>query len=197
MRGKYFRILFVNKEAQTVKSNPAESNEPVPFDSDHEVRFAVVMYGGVSLAIYINGVAQELLNMVRATAPNTADDDKADKAINLVRAVLAAVLVALVAFGAVHVVDEYFTDLSSPRQFALAAVVALILWIVVRWVEWRKWIGQCWSRLRRKPAAKSASDNSIAPPAGQETHAPSRPTDRQLKTTNSSGERRVHTSSPT
>lgn len=33
-----------------------------------EVRFAVVMYGGVSLAIYINGVAQELLHMVRATA---------------------------------------------------------------------------------------------------------------------------------
>jgi patatin-related protein len=33
-----------------------------------EVRFAVVMYGGVSLAIYINGVAQELLKMVRATA---------------------------------------------------------------------------------------------------------------------------------
>ena len=34
-----------------------------------EVRFAVVMYGGVSLAIYINGVAQELLRLVRATAP--------------------------------------------------------------------------------------------------------------------------------
>src|SRR5574341_1587828 len=33
-----------------------------------EVRFAVVMYGGVSLAIYINGVAQELHKMVRATA---------------------------------------------------------------------------------------------------------------------------------
>jgi patatin-related protein len=33
-----------------------------------EVRFAVVMYGGVSLAIYINGVAQELLRLVRATA---------------------------------------------------------------------------------------------------------------------------------
>src|SRR3712207_3415753 len=28
------------------------------------------MYGGVSLAIYINGVAQELHRMVRATAPN-------------------------------------------------------------------------------------------------------------------------------
>src|SRR5437667_414655 len=33
-----------------------------------EVRFAVVMYGGVSLAIYINGVAQELLHLVRSTA---------------------------------------------------------------------------------------------------------------------------------
>jgi len=33
-----------------------------------EVRFAVVMYGGGSLAIYINGIAQELLKMVRATA---------------------------------------------------------------------------------------------------------------------------------
>ena len=31
--------------------------------------FAVVMYGGVSLAIYINGVAQELFRLVRATAP--------------------------------------------------------------------------------------------------------------------------------
>ena len=33
-----------------------------------EVRFAVVMYGGVSLAIYMNGIAQELLRMVRASA---------------------------------------------------------------------------------------------------------------------------------
>ena len=39
-----------------------------------ETRFAVVMYGGVSLAIYINGVAQELLRMVRATA---VEDDAA------------------------------------------------------------------------------------------------------------------------
>jgi patatin-related protein len=37
-------------------------------DVQREVRFAVVMYGGVSLAIYINGVTQELLHMVRATA---------------------------------------------------------------------------------------------------------------------------------
>lgn len=34
-----------------------------------EIRFAVVMYGGVSLAVYMNGIAQELLRMVRATAP--------------------------------------------------------------------------------------------------------------------------------
>ncbi|HEX6182725.1 MAG TPA: patatin-like protein [Pyrinomonadaceae bacterium] len=34
-----------------------------------EVRFAVVMYGGSSLAIYMNGVAQELLRLVRSTAP--------------------------------------------------------------------------------------------------------------------------------
>ena len=38
-----------------------------------EVRFAVVMYGGVSLAIYINGVAQELLRLVRSTADPSAD----------------------------------------------------------------------------------------------------------------------------
>jgi patatin-related protein len=44
---------------------------------EREVRFAVVMYGGVSLAIYINGVAQELLNMVRATAPKTAGGNEA------------------------------------------------------------------------------------------------------------------------
>ena len=33
-----------------------------------EIRFAVVMYGGVSLAIYINGVAQELRRLVYATS---------------------------------------------------------------------------------------------------------------------------------
>ena len=37
-----------------------------------EIRFAVVLYGGVSLAIYINGVVQELLRLVRSTAGVTA-----------------------------------------------------------------------------------------------------------------------------
>lgn len=40
-----------------------------PLDAEQEVRFAVVLYGGVSLAVYINGVVQELLRLVRATAP--------------------------------------------------------------------------------------------------------------------------------
>jgi patatin-related protein len=38
-----------------------------------EVRFAVVMYGGVSLAIYINGIAQELLRLVRSTSSSHDD----------------------------------------------------------------------------------------------------------------------------
>src|SRR5512138_3825459 len=41
---------------------------------EKEIRFAVVMYGGVSLAIYINGVAQELYKMVRATARKWNED---------------------------------------------------------------------------------------------------------------------------
>jgi patatin-related protein len=44
-----------------------------------EIRFAVVMYGGVSLAIYINGVAQELLKMVRATSPENAELKSTEK----------------------------------------------------------------------------------------------------------------------
>ena len=45
-----------------------------------EVRLAIVMYGGVSLAIYINGIAQELFRLVRATAPaNPANPDNPDQ----------------------------------------------------------------------------------------------------------------------
>jgi patatin-related protein len=39
-----------------------------PLDPVLEVRLAIVMYGGVSLSIYMNGVAQELFRLVRATA---------------------------------------------------------------------------------------------------------------------------------
>ena len=49
---------------------PTANQEKSANDTDvqRELRFAVVMYGGVSLAIYINGVTQELLHLVRATA---------------------------------------------------------------------------------------------------------------------------------
>ena len=40
-----------------------------------EYRFSIVMYGGVSLAIYMNGIAQELLHMVRSTARTSWDND--------------------------------------------------------------------------------------------------------------------------
>lgn len=46
---------------------------PVELNPERELRLAVVMYGGVSLAVYMNGVAQELLHLVRATAPDPAD----------------------------------------------------------------------------------------------------------------------------
>ena len=35
---------------------------------ERKIRIAVVMYGGVSLAVYMNGASQELLHLVRATA---------------------------------------------------------------------------------------------------------------------------------
>jgi patatin-related protein len=51
-------------------TNAADSNPSRPaFRPEREIRFAVVLYGGVSLAIYINGVVQELFRLVRATAP--------------------------------------------------------------------------------------------------------------------------------
>ena len=43
-------------------------------DATGEVRFAVVLYGGVSLAIYMNGIAQELLRMVRGSS-DLPDED--------------------------------------------------------------------------------------------------------------------------
>lgn len=55
-------------------ANPTTTNQPPAVDYKHEVRFAVVMYGGVSLAIYINGVAQEMLRWVRSTAKSASKD---------------------------------------------------------------------------------------------------------------------------
>jgi patatin-related protein len=62
----------------TTPSSPPAAAAPAGPPADpgvfhREVRFAVVMYGGVSLSIYMNGIAQELLRMVRATAPKDGD----------------------------------------------------------------------------------------------------------------------------
>lgn len=49
-------------------STEQSSTDRPPCEVTQEVRFAVVMYGGVSLAIYISGVTQELFELVRSTA---------------------------------------------------------------------------------------------------------------------------------
>jgi patatin-related protein len=61
-------------------SRPLMADGP-SVDPEVEVRFAVVMYGGSSLAIYMNGVAQELYRMVRATAPNRRGAAPGDPAL--------------------------------------------------------------------------------------------------------------------
>src|SRR5437764_12853443 len=63
------------ERALTVGGVGAPTIAPPPAIGDiREVRFAVVLYGGVSLAIYMNGIVQELLQLVRATAPAPDDD---------------------------------------------------------------------------------------------------------------------------
>ncbi len=52
-----------------------------PFRPSQEMRFAVVLYGGVSLAIYINGVVQELLELVRATAPELPSGHESERVL--------------------------------------------------------------------------------------------------------------------
>ncbi|HWT00156.1 MAG TPA: patatin-like protein [Pyrinomonadaceae bacterium] len=54
-----------------------QQQPPPPVAFTQELRFAVVMYGGLSLAIYMNGVSQEMLRMVRATAPGRKDPRRA------------------------------------------------------------------------------------------------------------------------
>lgn len=55
------------KMSNTSNSDNASKTRP-QVDPVQEFRFAVVMYGGVSLAIYINGITQELLELVQSTA---------------------------------------------------------------------------------------------------------------------------------
>ena len=57
---------------------PAVRTAAPACDFTQELRLAVVMYGGVSLAVYMNGVAQELLRLVRASAPATRPGRSSD-----------------------------------------------------------------------------------------------------------------------
>src|SRR5215831_8794623 len=60
----------MTERAQSAGGDAAPTIAPPPTIGDiREVRFAVVLYGGVSLAIYMNGIVQELLQLVRSTAP--------------------------------------------------------------------------------------------------------------------------------
>jgi len=60
-------VLFEHPELEGVMVTVA-GGAPAPENSyAQEVRFGVVMYGGVSLAIYINGVTNELYEMALAT----------------------------------------------------------------------------------------------------------------------------------
>ena len=70
-----FRVVSRAEQIESRSIATEETSTDVAMDVEREIRFAVVMYGGVSLAIYINGVAQELLNMVRATAPEDSGED--------------------------------------------------------------------------------------------------------------------------
>jgi patatin-related protein len=49
------------------------------FDPEQEVRFAVVLYGGASLAIYMYGIAEELFRLVRSTAPKVRPAGASDE----------------------------------------------------------------------------------------------------------------------
>ena len=45
-----------------------------------ETRVSLVLYGGVSLAVYISGTCQELLSVVRATADSATSSTRAEAA---------------------------------------------------------------------------------------------------------------------
>ena len=66
------QILGTGTDLENISSSENKNAPPL----EKETRFAVVMYGGVSLAIYIYGVAQELYKMVRATARRLDNEDR-------------------------------------------------------------------------------------------------------------------------
>lgn len=64
--------MIASSDKDAIEQQDMEAGDKAPL-LESETRFAVVMYGGISLAIYIHGVAQELYHMVRATARQIDD----------------------------------------------------------------------------------------------------------------------------
>ena len=58
-------------------ANAAPASQKQSIEYAAEVRFGVVLYGGVSLAIYINGVTNEIYEMVHATTKENENDEPA------------------------------------------------------------------------------------------------------------------------
>jgi patatin-related protein len=50
-------------------------------DLKHEIRFGVVMYGGISLAIYMGGITQELLHLARGSQKKPGQNPEASEAV--------------------------------------------------------------------------------------------------------------------
>jgi patatin-related protein len=96
-------------DAGSSNSSPAaDTQQQSPPDAApeyrQEIRFAVVMYGGVSLAIYIHGVAQELLRLARATSGADLRDDEVAKIYREL---------------SLQVRDQYDPDRRCPTRFVI------------------------------------------------------------------------------
>jgi patatin-related protein len=65
--------VLADQQTSDPSPPPPTPTSPAVGEGCQEVRLAVVMYGGVSLAIYMNGIARELFHLVRATATGGED----------------------------------------------------------------------------------------------------------------------------
>jgi patatin-related protein len=99
---------------------------PPPALADlREVRLAIVMYGGVSLSIYMNGVAQELLALVRATAPAGLAADEREHVLPL--SDLKGTEVAYRKLSQLHDGDDRMPDAIEPGDDVVRRFVIDIL----------------------------------------------------------------------
>jgi patatin-related protein len=65
---KLAAVRAIHAQHIPAKSSQVPNNQLQDNQIEREIRFAVVIYGGVSLTIYINGIVQEMLHLVRSTA---------------------------------------------------------------------------------------------------------------------------------